>query len=241
MIVADVLLKWRQESDQDWSAKSSCSWGTGGGRGGGGCVSGGGGSGGGCGGGGDGRGQKRKELTDEQYAHACRQDCRLGTGVGSLGVVLDRREWLWIVRNGVTVLRPASSQEARWARNLLQRTGTELLESRTSTSTAGSTRPGSCQTCGHSRPWPGGPTQSDLHRCRLCYRWVCSWCRRNDVDQCVKCPNDQSGPSTRRAPTTAKAQRAMAMALSGELDRRADDATRRAGTPPLAHCHARLG
>ena len=64
-------------------------------------------------------------------------------------------------------------------------------------------------------------------------------CRRNDVDRCVVCPDDESVPSTRRAPTSVKAQRVLELALSGELDRMADEATLQAGTPSPAHCHAR--
>lgn len=72
-----AYLKWCQESDQHWSARSSGSWHDwqGGGRGG-------------RGGGASGRGQHRKDATLAQIAKAFRQDCRLdraGSGVESCG------------------------------------------------------------------------------------------------------------------------------------------------------------
>ena len=95
-------------------------------------------------------------------------------------------------------------------------------------SAAAANMPSACDTCGNNR------SGQIFHRCLLCYRHICRECRRNDLQQCVMCPQDRWARPGLPVPNTSKAERVMMLLKSGELDRMADDATRRAGAaiPP---------
>ena len=181
----------------------------------------------GCQNGGRGRGQKRKEPTLAQVAKQLRADRRCSEEICQCAVCCQCVSFF-------SESNAVSPQDARWAKNLLRQTGNAPTPAPPSDV---SDMPSACQTCQNSRP------NLVLRVCQLCHRWICSRCRRNDIDRCVLCSQPVSGqsgagagakrltgaPGARR--TSARAARLMALAESGELDRMADDATRRAGAP----------